>query len=514
MFGLLLIFVSALFSFLITSYGFPSLGLTVLFVSLALLALKFKNKIVLADKIYLCFTLFFSFALSIWSNGLILFLDILAVFYFGSLFILSDNERKTLDILQVATLPFRLLGRIFQTRNGLSIDWEEITSNKKTNFLKSQEIIISILLTSAILIFVLPLLSSANPLFAKWVNSIFGIFSLNEFLKNLFGYNFPLYFARGVLFILFSFLVPRLLSYIKENASHEGQILSVNLPLFIPKIILSLVLFIFFISQAQLYFATAETLKTLGITHSQYAREVFGQLSVVTLIIFGLVYADRNKSQYSKYLTYLLVIEGVFLSAIALKSVYDYSFNFGFTHKRLLGYTVVGWTWGLYLMFIYSYIKNIDKKLLLGNLIIYSGIVLGLVNLLNFDYLIYHTFRARTQRGVDYQYLATLSPDSYSYHELLKIAENKYRNGEQEMSRLILDNLLWKIDELRYKYKKKLDLRTYNIMEYRQYLEIKDVGMDKYYEIQQKLPPVPVIVPVNVPNIPEPEIKSRDVRIR
>ncbi len=502
----MLVLLSALFTFLITSSYFPSFGLTLTLVTLSSLIFKYKKNIVNDDKVHFILVLFFSLALSIWSHELIVFLDIFAAFYFGSLLITNHSERNSFDIGQFVSLPMRLALRFARENNLFGIDWNKLTNLTRSKTAKSQEIGISIFLTILVLVLVLPLLSSANPLFASWVRQFLSFLNLNEYLKHFFGDNFPLHVVRVIIFSFIFFFLPRILSYVSKNNHNNSLSYSLNLPLHIPKLVLVGVLIVFFASQAQLYFATEQTLLMLKMTHSQYAREVFGQLSLVTLIIFGLIYADKAQNKNSRLLTQLLIFEGLFLSSIALKSVYDYSSTFGFTHKRLLGYSVVAWAWGLYGIYLHYFLKNGTREQILKKLIIFSGLVLVCINLLNFDYLIYHASKAKTNQGVDYQYLTSLSPDSYSYHELLSIALAKSRNNDsRDEASIMLSKLLWRVEILQHKYGKAFDLRSFNVSQYRQYLQIKDIDVETYYKILQNLasdndPSVPVIQTEPIPN--------------
>lgn len=232
-----------------------------------------------------------------------------------------------------------------------------------------------------------------------------------------------------------------------------------------------------------IYFATDEILQALGYTHSQYAREVFAQLSVVALVILGLVYNDKSKKQWSKILTYILALEGIFLTFIALKSVYDYSSNWGFTYKRLWGYTGVFWILGVFTFFLYEYLKDLQDTYFVKGVIIFSSLVLIGVNIANFDYLIFHYRKSVTHRGIDYRYLSGLSSDAESYAEHLQILENKM-NGidKQSNENYSIVPAAWRvlrsIDRLQRKYKH-LDLRILNLGEYFQYQQIKSVDTQK-----------------------------------
>lgn len=346
----------------------------------------------------------------------------------------------------------------------------------------------SITISVLLLLIVIPLLASANPLFSKMIGDVVTLFKIETLLRNIFSTNYLVFFTRLCIFLIFAVFLPRLLTYINLPKNYEQKLTGFfqSLPLLLPKLVIASILIVFFITQAQLYFATKETLRSLGFTHSQYAREVFAQLSIVSFIILGLVYNDKSKRNESKILTYLLLLEGVFLTCIAFKSVYDYSANWGFTHKRLWGYTGVFWMFGTLGIFFYSYLRDMKQEFFVKAVLLLSGLTLIAVNIANFDYLIFHFRKSTTHSGVDYLYLARLSSDAQSYNEHLQILVDTYKtDSKNQYSEVILpaaNRLLYKISELQEKYQK-VDFRTFNFSEFKQYQSIKTLNTKDYHNV-------------------------------
>jgi hypothetical protein len=169
---------------------------------------------------------------------------------------------------------------------------------------------------------------------------------------------------------------------------------------------------------------------------------------------------------------------------MAYKSVYEYSYMWGFTYKRLYGFAVATWILGIFLIYLYTYLKKIEKGIFLISSLAYTGVILILINIINFDYMIYHYRKASTGQGVDLEYLSRLSPDSLSYKDQLsEITKNDPEvptNFEKEKaSSNGLWVLLYKIDRLQEKYKD-LDSRGFNLLEYLQNREIKDIDTNEY----------------------------------
>lgn len=480
MIGAILIALSAIFSYIIvTTEHFPSFGITLIFTTIASLVLLFKKQKRPLDIVFFGLTAASAFFVTYRSSDFLTFLNILGIMFFGSYLVLGDTLRCHLSVSHVIVLPFWVLSLVSRVANKFPFNPSVIIKKRKFEAGKLQQVGISIFISIVILIVIVPLLSSANPLFAKWIQDIAKFFDISKLFLGLFRSDFYVHSFRLIMFIVFVLYLPRLLSYVQlhEGEHKDGE--HITLPLLLPKVIVSLVLLVFFVSQYQLYFANAAMLKTLNLTHSQYAREVFAQLSVVALVIFALIYTDRSRSRRSLWITSILIAQAIFLTMMAYKSVDDYSTTFGFTHKRLYGYTGVAWITGVFIMFAYTYARNIRRAALLVSIAVFTGFILVGINIANFDYLIYHVSPSRTGEGVDYQYLTYhLSPDANFYADLLKRTDSGARSAttsrDLEMNRQYATYIAYRVEYIQNKYRQ-FDWRTYNYSEYLEYVAVKDV---------------------------------------
>lgn len=500
MIALILIALSVIAPFLIiTPSAFPFLGIAVFLVVLSTLLFSLKKQKTFSDYLYYAFIVASSVFVVLRANSFLIFLNIVTSIYFGSLLIANHKKGHNLSSIGFVLLPFQLFIEFLKTKNIFTFEWKKFKVRSFEN-IKISETVLSLFITAVVLAIIVPLLASANPIFDTWVKTVINSLNIAKFIEELFGDYLPMHIIRLILVIIFVFLLPRIASYIHTDKEHAHNSTEIAFPLLIPKLITAIILAVFFASQIQLYTASAETLAALAMSHSQYAREVFGQLCVVALIIFGLGYMDKSHSRMAKILTYILVAEGIFLTLIAFKSVNDYSTTFGFTHKRLWGYTGVAWMIGAFALFIYSFQKNQHHQKLIRNLAIYSGFILIVVNIVNFDYLIYHYKKSVTGEGVDHSYLAhTLSSDAYSFSDQLSI--NFQILHEQKTPNVVPTyEILRKIENLQKNYKK-LDLRTFNFSEYRQYKSVKDINIQQYEDDIQEIlkktqPPQPIPIKV------------------
>ncbi len=499
--GFLLAILSAGLSYLLIVLGyFPYLGIALFFAFISTLVYLLKTKKSRLDTVLYILLLAFSFFIFYRANGFLIFLNIATIFYLGSFISFPQLKDNNFGFLNFIFSPLSIITASFFSHNDFKIDFK---SDKKISNARIFEVAKSLGISIVLLLVIIPLLASSNPFFNKIVSGITKIFYLDNFLKWLSTEDSVVWVVRSIFFLFLAYFLPRFLSYINtaQNLQKIPNLLQ-SISFFLPKVLVSIVIFIFFITQAQLYFSSSESLKAIGYSHSQYAREVFAQLSIVAVIILGLIYNDKSKNKWSKNLTYILVTEGVFLAFMALKSVYDYSFAWGFTFKRLWGYTGVFWILGILAFFLYKYIKNLKDSEFVKGVVVFSGFTLLLVNLLNFDYLIYHYRKSATGSGIDYFYLSRLSPDSRSYKEQYQFLITKSNTSSPE-DYYLLNNAAWylirSIEILNNKYKT-IDFRTLNFAEYRQYSETKNLDIKELYkitELNNGLRPIPV------PNYPE-----------
>jgi len=443
------------------------------------------------------------------ANPILTFFNIVAILYLGTILI---AHKKDETIARIAATPFMLILHLIPLKHSYSFLPNKTHDTKSIkNSIFTTEILLSILITIIMMFIVVPILSSANPIFARMVENSIHSLRLQKLLDYLVSLNPSLYLLRTVFFIFFLFFLPRILTFIDKGEELTIQTPSLSLlNLLIPKIVLSTIIAVFFIAQIQLYSADTSTLQALGYTNSQLTREVFAQLAVVSMIIFSLIYHGSIRSKLQTFMTYLLIAEGVFLTLMAFKSVYDYSHSFGFTFKRLYGFAAVFWIVGVYTGFTYIYTRRVALARFVQALIAWTVFVVIGINIANFDSLIVHHSRARTGEGIDYQYIIyNTSADARAYHLLLDTLYFKRTNDLPEDSSLI-QVALHQASSLKNTYSH-LDWRRFNFSEYLAYLEIKNIDFEKLnkdvqeYYMKKRSAYFPVGLPQGTVNVHRPE---------
>lgn len=482
--NLLLIVLSGVLSFLVipSLFLFPSVGLAALFSSIAIFAFWAKKKKGAQELVALLAIILLSLFLVFRSNGFLNFLDIVTILILGSYYLFLPNGIESLLFLIAS--PFIALAKIATYKNLFPIKFEAKSFQSLSRFKFAQHIP-AVFITILLLAIVIPLLSYANPFFHKLVNDFVKFLDLS-WLSQFFTAPPQIYFARAIIFAILLFLFPRGISQQHEQSGNDAYKLKPfpRINLLLPRIVLIFVLTVFFVTQIELYGASQETLQAMGYTNSQLTREVFGQLSLVAFIIFLLMYADRNRNKTNNLLTSLLLLQGVFLCAIALKSDVDYVSQYGFTSKRLYGYAGVAWIFGLFVLFAYPYYKDEFRVKFITHLVAFSTFIVLCINLINFDYIIYHNDKPRVF-GTDHVYLSGLSPDSDSYQEqipnLMSLMRTETDPVIRDSYRGSMYFLVSKVHHLQQKYSLS-QKGAFNLAEYNQYQKIRNVNVEKIYK--------------------------------
>ena len=443
-------------AYLIIAPHFPYLGISFVLVSFGIVGLKTQPHLSKQSKIYGLLSVFFAGMLVIRSSPEIIFLDIVASVFFGSLML--ANAQSITSPPDALISPFTTLIELFQAKTaGFSHDFYKVLklSDKK----QLMPTLSSLGVTAILLIIIIPILAAANPIFNNFITSFINLDWLvgnDALVRNV--------VRLGIFGVVLWFLIKIASLVPKKNISSENNLLD-TVPLFIPQLAVFTVLTIFIATQLNLYTLTTQQLAAYGLTHSGRTREVFAHLSIVSLILFGLhFYSLKKQGKYTKLLYFGLLFQGIILNVFALFSDLAYINSWGLTHKRLWGLLIVLFIFSIFTMAALAWVKSWSRHKLLHATLTTVGLTFVLANLLHFDFLIYHLRNAQLPEGTDYGYIARLSPDSYSYANQLTV-DMPACLSECDSSRLRpYYQLLNQISHLREKYRY-FDVRNFNVSE-------------------------------------------------
>ena len=278
-----------------------------------------------------------------------------------------------------------------------------------------------LLLAIPILIVFILLLSSADLIFAQWVEDSLQFFNIEDLIN---------YFLQGILILTIAFIFTGLIRY-AEIHSHHDDLKSAKKPFIEPflgftegtTVLVSVVILlsIFVIIQFRYFFWGEMNITETGFTYAEYARRGFGELIMVAILSLLIIQSIRiilkfkNSTQRKIFIS--LVIGLVLLVLVILTSSFQrlllYESAYGFSSLRIYSHIFIIWL-GLLLISVII-LELIDKPRFFANAVLFAmvGFVISL-NLLNTDSLIVHQNikRAETGMELDGAYLAGLSSDA------------------------------------------------------------------------------------------------------
>jgi hypothetical protein len=468
---------------------FSYTGISLSFLCLAIFSYYYTKKSI-QNTIYFIFTCVLASFLVIRAEPFTTFLNFIALIYSTSFIIRPPQSSQSSSIFKVVFLPLKISADLLFTSKKDFYSALDFRSKLKKLFtfepkfskiLLSNNLLLQVTITFFVLVIIIPLLASVNPIFRDLANNLFSQINLDPI------YDFLIYLLENLLtsvtvsrLILFAFLLGYLPGIILNSTKPNLQTsksASNDLDLVVPKSATFVTVLVFIFTQISLYLASSDYLATLGYSYGRLVNEVFFQLSFVSVTICSLVYFERKSTRLTKILSSLLILECFALLIFAFKSDFDYVYYWGQTHKRLYGYAIVALLAGIYILLCTKIFVPTTKKLnYLFYSTVYALLLLFIVNITNFDYQIYKN-PPKESDGVVYKYLDELSTDSEHYTEIYDLME--VQNNFQKFKFKIHGNsstISRNISRLQTKYSDPhFDLRTFNWSEYKEYQKVKEI---------------------------------------
>jgi hypothetical protein len=498
----ILILFSVFIPFLIVDTYFAFTGWALTFISISTLFILFRPKVTYRVLVLFVITLGLSLSLFFRANPLLTFFNFTGLLYCISFLVYPPQKSGKYSLFNLFILPIHSLISILNTKSNYKLlshlkikSTEKPKEEPKTKVkLEWEKIFLGLILTLVVLLIIIPLLASSNPIFSKYISDFGNILnfewlgqSINWLLRNFFS---ATVFWRLVWIVFMWHFLPKSVTYIqktdfkankeiKERTAHDIVWL-------IPKITVIAVLALFLVSQIQLYTASGLAIFDIGYTYSSYVNEVFAQMSLVALVVFNLIFFDKFYKGRSLVTSLILIFQGCFLIYVGLKSDLDYISAAGLTFKRLYGLAVIAWLSGIYLGFLYKIFKNKTHDWYLR---VVSGFTLSLflvINIANFDHLIYNVNQTRETKRVAYEYFVELSSDAQTDEVLLinlaKMQDEFLNANSTGFTKDVSGEIESIITQCRYLQSKysTFQVQSFNLSEYSHYLKIKDIDLSKY----------------------------------
>jgi hypothetical protein len=279
-------------------------------------------------------------------------------------------------------------------------------------------IVRGVVLALPIVLLFTALLSSADPVFAKLMKSLFNLDRLPEYIFRL------TYILAGTYLLVGVFLYA-ILSSREEAISPAGDSRIRPFIGFIEAVVVmgsvSLLLAVFVAVQFRYFFGGVENITAEGFTYAEYARRGFGELVAVALfsllLFLGLGSLSRREDPIRRKIFTALGIALVAMVSVILVSAYRrlglYESAYGFTGLRLYTHVFMAWL-GILLVGVAGLeFAGRIRWFSLAALAAVFGFTITLA-VLNVDSTIVRLngSRAAEGSGLDVAYLDTLSSDA------------------------------------------------------------------------------------------------------
>jgi hypothetical protein len=366
------------------------------------------------------------------ASGLLAFLCLAAAILLGSYALVGGRTW-----LELVTAALVLIPGVAQGLHWLSTHRPRRgnTATSSGGMATVARVTFTVVLTLFLVAILLPLLRSADPIFADLIDSWV------EHLPRLEGRTIAGALALAAIAIGAAFFAHRgpfaVSSTVERNRPLGG------LDWMIPLVVVNLIFAVFVAVQIQVLFGGHDYVLGIGgPDYADYARRGFGELCAVTVIALGLVatvgaFATQETARQRVMVRTaggLLCALTLVIVASALQRMLLYVDAYGFTWRRLLPFTVEVW---LGLVFVLLLVAGIRLRgSWLPRAIVASGAaVLFALVAVDPEALIARTTLARleTSYPVDYAYLDTLSADAVD--EILRLPRAERNCALNELSR-------------------------------------------------------------------------------
>jgi hypothetical protein len=298
--------------------------------------------------------------------------------------------------------------------------------------IKQNHLITGILIAIPLLFLFTILLTSADPVFERYLNDFFSKFSLDfSTLKKIVEIVF--FFGLFSSLLNNNYTTSSEFSFLSETNKMQKEI-------GVASVFVVALLGAFLVVQGEFLFAGEKLLRDLNITLSQYTRNGYGQLLVVSSISLFLIFIltsgkEKSKSVLIKTVTAIFILEIFLLLFSATYRVYLYQHNFGLTEARILGMLFSLWIVGALGLSLYRFLSRSNMNFFFFGLFINAVLVIFLMHIINIDHTVDSYKKPNLGAEVDYPYIAKLSSDAWPvWDEALAYFENSPTCSWQEAS--------------------------------------------------------------------------------
>lgn len=368
----------------------------------------------------LVFLFFFASMAFVRANAFLTFLNISAVLVIVALLSVSLVRKPIMEMGIGDYLFAPILASLMSFVHGSKIVRHIAEHSRRSARVRDSKLaaplLRGLLLTVPVMLVFIPLLFSADLVFAEIVR---GIFSLDT-IKQAFHWGW-----RGVLIVAVGFIVSGGLAYTvwKQESggdSEEASERDTSSPFALGAIealvvvnAVNLLFLLFVLIQLPYLFGGQLNIDTAKFTYAEYARRGFAEMIVVAMLVLGLVLtlnalahlaSQAQRRLFNGSATVLAIFTTVILAS-AFKRLLLYEQAYGFTQLRIYPHVFMIWL-GLLLIWFAITLWFRPNRFAIGFLIAAFGFI-GTLNAMNPDAFIVQQNYARYQEQGDQAFFAT-----------------------------------------------------------------------------------------------------------
>lgn len=331
---------------------------------------------------------------------------------------------------EILLIPMRFVTPIFEAISKLMGIATSLSLEGSKTSKAFSKLTIGLVITIPVAGLLLALLSSADPVFGKYIERIFSFdLTIADMLVQVLWRAF--FSVAAIIFLAILVLMKIKRSFISPASSLPQKNSHLLSPYLMLATTLCVILFFFLIIQFKyLAIGDLKDLASFGIpTFSDYVRKGFVELVLATGLVYtasgiGLVlYRNFKPGKVHLFVNSLLIFLNLVLATMAYRRVYLYMAEHGLTHMRIYGIMV--------LLIIVLFLLTLFTRYFINKHKLYQVELLGatlivfLFGIANTDYLLARVAPPTVNNEVDFNYLSRLSVDAHSWIQVYSnIKEN------------------------------------------------------------------------------------------
>ncbi|MFA5828759.1 MAG: DUF4173 domain-containing protein [Candidatus Shapirobacteria bacterium] len=357
----------------------------------------------------------------------------------GYLSALGKQPKAIIDLQRIVGSALKTIPDFFRELFGLGTKFLTIKVFSKTKGERWNKILAGAILAVPMVLVFGGLFYSADPIFAKLINSI-RLPQIN-ISEKLIGDVVSTVMVLGMSLTLANFRLAK--------RSENGKRIKGAEEITIAAGVVAGLFLVFSAIQIRYFGISSDELREMGIMYSEYTRKGYAEMLLAAGLAIGLVlWLDKMKKGAAKKIGLALVAETLLIVIAATNRNYLYQAVHGFTRVRLMGFLMSGWMGAALLLVGWKMVKRKSDNRFFRAIIGVTVATVLLANIANIDRMVVKNRLPNLGYGIDYIYVSELSYDAHEiWPWLLDETDEKLRGAPER--RWVYYGLRAKADRLK-----------------------------------------------------------------